>query len=75
MFPGKRSVPVGRAGGGLVVQEDVGFAVSPVASHLQAGTDDEQVSATHTGYFSLFILLFRLRSAGLELLFDSNVQT
>ena len=34
--------------GWLVVQEDVSFAVSPVASHLQTGTDDEQISATQT---------------------------
>lgn len=43
-----RPVPAGMAARWLVVQEDVSSAVSPVASHLQAGTDDEQVSATHT---------------------------
>lgn len=31
-----------------MVQEDVSLAVSPVASHLQTGTDDEQISAAQT---------------------------
>lgn len=44
----KQWVPVVRAGGRLVVQEDVSFAASPVASHLLTGTDDEQISATQT---------------------------
>lgn len=48
MIPDQQSVPVVSTGGRLVVQEDVSFAVSPVASHLQAGTDDEQISATET---------------------------
>lgn len=41
-------VPAVGGTGGLVVQEDVSSAVSPVARHLQAGTGDEEVSATHT---------------------------
>lgn len=40
------SVPVD--GGGLVVEEDISVAISPVARHPQTGTDDEQVSASHT---------------------------
>ncbi len=37
-----------------MVQEDVSFVVSPVASHLQAGTDDEEISATETNsYYNL----------------------
>lgn len=42
------AVHVPAVAGGLVVQEDVSFAVSPVARHTQAGTGDEEVSATHT---------------------------
>lgn len=42
---GKHLAPVGARR--LVVQEDVGAVLSVVVGHLQCGTDDKLVSATH----------------------------